>query len=92
MMTNTSKESIELKKFIKVADVIKSVEGSRVTVSDSSLLKRLENLDPMQFLFVKYNVASPPEIEDFTEVPNNNIVAFVRDSLKQSGLSYNESE
>lgn len=87
-MINASKELIELKKFIKVADVIKSIEGSRVTVSDSSLLKKLENLSLEQFLFVKYKVASPPEIEHFIEVPNNNIIAFVRDSLRENGLSY----
>lgn len=79
----------ELKKFIKVKDVINSYKERRIAIKES-LLKDLENLDLEQFLYVNYKVSSPPEIQTFEFVKDNNIVAFARDSLKEKNISLEE--
>lgn len=77
---------VEFKKFIRVRDIMNAYKESRIRIS-GDLLERLDKLKMSQFLFVKYSVSSPPKIDDFTEVEDDNIIAFVRKSMKEKDVS-----
>jgi len=76
----------EYNKFVKIKEILKRYKEGSVKIKEE-LLSKLKGINDNQFLFVKYTVDSPPQVQDFSFVKDNNIVKFVRDSLKEQKVS-----